>query len=223
MLTPLRPFWSIGVEEQFYVIWPLIIKKAKKASSAIVIFIVIYLFINILVLILSRKYPSLAVFYTLISITPLHIMALGALGSVWFRTQSKVLKIIYHPLVQCSAILLWVFSYFVDIKIPYVKHEIYAGLFLVIILNIATNKKSILKLEGKLPDFLGRISYGMYVYHMLIIVVLSIFMKDLMLNSWVLMIFILITSILFSTLSYFYYEKWFLNIKGKLAVVKSES
>ena len=58
IMKPLLHLWSLGVEEQFYLIWPLIlfllIKNKRKVFLSIVILALISFFFNILYISLDR-------------------------------------------------------------------------------------------------------------------------------------------------------------------------
>lgn len=66
-------------------------------------------------------------------------------------------------------------------------------------------------------NFLGKISYGLYVYHGLIIGFVLLFFKtnNLFLNNFVLYSIVILLTILLSTFSYFILEKPFLKLKSK--------
>lgn len=51
-------------------------------------------------------------------------------------------------------------------------------IFTWLIINISINSKSIINHNSKVFDFLGKISYGIYRYHMLIIFGIVLFLKD---------------------------------------------
>jgi len=50
-------------------------------------------------------------------------------------------------------------------------------LFVIIILNVSTNPNSFIKLENTVFNFLGKISYGIYMYHFMIIPVVLVLLK----------------------------------------------
>ena len=51
------------------------------------------------------------------------------------------------------------------IHFHYFHYEFYASLFGIIILNFAANDKIIISLENSIFNYLGKISYGIYMYH----------------------------------------------------------
>lgn len=104
-----------------------------------------------------------------------------------------------------------------------------AFVFLVLIINVSTNSKFPLKFKHPYFNVLGNISYGIYMYHTLLIAMLLTVLHNYNLdqnsNVFNLLLYsgsVLIT-IVVSYLSYNYFEKWFLNMKEKFMVVKSSS
>ncbi len=77
-------------------------------------------------------------------------------------------------------------------------------------------------------DFLGKISYGIYMYHLMIIpCVLIIIQKFVTPNSnyflfnVLLYTFTIITTLLVSWLSYNFFESRFINLKDKFTIIHS--
>jgi len=101
-------------------------------------------------------------------------------------------------------------------------------MYAVIILNVSSNPKSIISLENRVMNFMGRISYGMYVYHMSIMVLLSFVWKKYFhnisptwLNYGLVYILVIGCTIVGSFLSYKYLESYFLKLKPKFSKVVS--
>jgi peptidoglycan/LPS O-acetylase OafA/YrhL len=108
-------------------------------------------------------------------------------------------------------------------------HLIYAGSFLVIIANVAFGPNSIIRCSGKIWTFLGKISYGIYMYHLMVIVFLLALIRNLgvegremnpLLNVALYLGAVLLT-IGIAYLSYEYFEKRWIRAKGKYTKVKS--
>ncbi len=107
----------------------------------------------------------------------------------------------------------------------YINAEINAIFYLVIILNIATNPNTLISLENKILNFIGRLSYGIYMYHMIIIYLLSYIFQyyELKFNYYAIQILVLIITFIVSKFSYKYIESWFLVLKYRFMVVKSSN
>jgi peptidoglycan/LPS O-acetylase OafA/YrhL len=230
----LRHLWSIGVEEQFYIIWPLLIKFFKPTLKVSVIFISIFVILNILVwgLIKVNIYDkeTLISIYRLLSNIRMHCLVLGSIGACLFYYNHKSLTFIYHPVTQALTYIVTALILFSNFRFPAINNEIYCSLFLIIILNISSNPKSFFKLEYSWTGFLGKISYGMYMYHFFAVKI-SIFFFTITLGNHLNSIsFILLAqfsalslTILFASSSYYFIEKKILNYKSNFSKVESIS
>lgn len=225
--------WSIGVEEQFYLIWPWFIRTMKKHLRAIVWFIVGFVAFKALVLFIGYRFQpnNWQVLTSFLAMTKLESMAIGGLGSwVLFHKKDQLLKWVYHPFVQVGTLisvvmLIYVTPTFLQDGI----HVVYSVLFLVVILNVSSNTRSILKLEHPVLHSLGRISYGMYMYHMMVILGvmnlagmhLSASWRNSFIGNTVLFGVSFALSILISYLSYHWLEKRFIRLKSPYTKVTS--
>lgn len=222
----LTPLWSVGVEEQFYAFWPVLVNKARNIPRTLFIFIACYLCIKI-----ALQYLPFKSVYHVFYITRLDCMAIGGLGAYFVLSQHKLLKFIYSIPVQVVCWTLFIGSLTVHSfhVFSILDHELYSIIFLMLILNVSTNTMSIIKLENKAFRFIGRISYGMYAYHMLFIFLLSNWLvaplKNLPNSIAMLMVYALTLSltIAFAYASYELFEKRFLTIKKKFTNIKSSN
>lgn len=226
--------WSIGVEEQFYALWPWIVDKSRNLLRTIIATGLIIVLIKALVLLIVRMYPdshALQVLKTFAATTKMESMAIGAAGA-WlaFHRREKWLRVIFHPLLQAGAYLLIpVLIFFTPDVVQDGVHLLYSLSFLVIIMNVSLNGGSFLKLENRLMNFLGEISYGLYMYHMFIIVLVIRLIypylsriSPLLADAGVYSGAILLT-VLVSAVSYRYFERPFIRLKRRFALVKSGS
>ena len=144
-----------------------------------------------------------------------------------FTKNIKILSVVYNIYVQLiSFISLPFLMYFTPDSIQDGIHIVYSFLFIIIILNAASNPKSLLKFENKILNLLGSISYGIYMYHMIIVVLVvrlihSYFgnLNDYLLNALYYSIAVLMT-ILVSWLSFTFLRDLF-QARGRISQILS--
>lgn len=220
-IKPIVPLWSVGVEEQFYLFWPWLFRWERKLP---------YLMLGILVLLLISKIV-LRIFengqwYSFVRAIEFQSMAIGGLGAWAIHKKMKFIQNLYNPVLQivCWSILL--ISVYQPIHIFSIfDGELYALIFLIIIVNVSTNPKAIIKLDQPVMNWLGRISYGIYVYHTFVIIIIFSLLRQRLSTSFgsLLIVYLLViaTTLVIAHLSYQYFESWFLSKKEKFAVVPS--
>ena len=212
--------WSVSVEEQFYLFWPWLIKKFKSPFKVFLILWLFFFAMRLLFRILEMKY-NYSIPYIALQVNRFDCMIIGALGAVMFyQNWSLFLHFAKNKFIQLlswSPLLLLSINKFHIFSI--IDHELISICVVIIIINISTNKSSIIKLDNKIFHFLGTISYGIYVWHPLVILFLSkkLITKNLTsLQNEVLTYFtVLALSIIIAWVSYNYLEKPFLRIKEK--------
>ena len=225
--------WTIGVEEQFYLLWPILLKASKKILRLLFLLIAGLVVFKALVLFLSITYHDSSFILGLksfIAMLKIECMAIGGIGAcVLFYKKNIVLNIVFNLWVQVLAwITIPLLIYFTPEKLQNGNHILYSISFLVIILNVAGNKKSLIKLENKIMHTLGSISYGIYMYHLMIIPIVLLFIKKIftqmdsgLLFNTILYAAVISTTCLISFLSYNFLEKKFILLKKKHAKIIS--
>ena len=125
-------------------------------------------------------------------------------------------KILFNKLFQWIILILTVSLIYLGIHFPYFQYEVYSVLFGILICNFAANKNRIFSMENSTTNFLGKISYGLYMFHPIAIVFsIKLLRKFHLLSNYILYPVILILVIVMSALSYEFFEKKFLNKKLK--------
>lgn len=221
-------YWSLGVEEQFYLFWPWVVKHTNKLLRFLVIFILCFLALKFVFWYLyfhsDLKRPYIA-----IHVTRFECMAIGAVGAVLAKQNAKwFFKLVCHPIVQVIAwasLLAMAANKFHIASV--IDNDIVAGLTIVLIINVSMNARSLVKLENKVCDFLGKISFGIYVYHPLVLFFVGRYLASEIETADLAVRYIIIFSamigltILIAWLSYNFFEKRFLQLKMKFAPVPS--
>ena len=132
----------------------------------------------------------------------------------YYKTKGYQLiqSVIFGWLTFIITILLIVKS----IYVPYIGYEIYAVLFAILIAHFSVSPKPIFSLDYDVFNYFGKISYGLYMYHSIMIFLSIKFLQLFNLQAIQLLVYILsITSTIFiSHISYKYLEAYFLKMKS---------
>ena len=218
--------WSIGVEEQFYIFWPLLIKLFNKRLGIKVATIIITL---ILLKFIVKYIMHSELFESFLNINRFECMLIGGYGALLFFNKSKVveyLKSFVAQLIAWICLLLFAFNVF---NSPGPTEHILLSIFILTIIfgQITNTRFKLINLENRLFDFLGKISYGIYVIHPLLIFMFSKILFGNFNNSigsiTLLYLLIIVATIIISFISYQFFEKPFLKMKSRYAIIKSEN
>jgi peptidoglycan/LPS O-acetylase OafA/YrhL len=218
--------WSVAVEEQFYLFWPHVIKIKQKLLWIMLFLLVGYLALKFYAGNLDRQLELLVIR------TRFSAMIIGGIGAYLVFTKHALIRYVYARMTQ--VLLLLVFGLLLLDRVDFKSLELFQDEFLSLvvcglILNIATNPNSILKLEQSLLNYFGKISYGLYVYHLFAVVIVLKFLPSVLsLQEWspwvsypVSLGLILLLTTGISHLSYKYFESYFLRKKAKFSKVVS--
>jgi peptidoglycan/LPS O-acetylase OafA/YrhL len=227
--------WSIGVEEQFYLIWPVLAKKAKNIFKMLMVVFLIMMGIKVLIFLLLKLgfgSPTLLIWKKFFAMSKIECMTTGGMGAyLLFNYPDKFKSIVYQQLVlPLSLIGIPMLILYTPDIIQDGIHLVYSVLFLLIIANVSGNPKSFLKLENKVFNFLGKISYSIYMYHFMLIPAIFYLFKKVglepsneLLPQVIMYVTITAVTIFISWLSFNYFEGWFLKLKSKYTIIKSGS
>ena len=222
--------WSIGVEEQFYIMWPWLISKSKNIIKTLIIFTLSLILLKFLILILGNFYSDTNWYQPLkltVAMSKFECMAIGGIGAYLLFSKRTILNFAYNKFVLViSIILIPVLIYLTPDKLQDGVHLVYSFLFLIIILNVS-NKNQNNKFDNKVFNYLGGISYGIYMYHFMIITAVLYVCKkyfstnsELFTNSFI-YAFTIVLTIGISGLSYRFIERPFIALKAKYSQIKS--
>lgn len=198
--------WSVGIEEQFYIFFPLLFLFFKKKIKGI-LFILLIIFLGFLIFYKDFYFYRSYFFYFI----------LGGLLAL-FAEEGK-LHFLRYKIINIIIILLFTLNFFTDFFTFYTNmtfHHIFnlivSNLFIVSIAYFP-----LFKLDGLKINYFGQISYGIYLYHMIITSVylytIKFFKMDEMINGSILIIVnnvvVIAITLFISHLSYQYFEKLF--------------
>ena len=222
----LGPLWSVGVEEQFYLMWPVVLKWFGRSCA---VFMALFILFFILVRVFQDYLFTSELVKTFLFMLRLECMALGGLAAwVLHERKEKILNIVYQR--GCQLLLLLGLGLSLAFNPDYGAFDnlVYGLLFGALILNLVSNRSSYIKLEGPVLDYLGRISYGLYMYHSLVIVavlelMLLMHVRDGAAGTVLLYALSTCFTIAAASVSYFGFEQRFLSLKKRFTVVGSSA
>ena len=164
-IIPLYHFWSLGVEEQFYAWYPWMVKfKKKHILYAVCGLCVLWFGLKMGVRLTIGK----GLVYRIFNITQFDCMMLGAAGAIMYYRGTEWFKRLCSN--RMVAIAAWGVFFTSGLWAKYIPspitNEVIAIVSLLVIMVGLVWKPL---LENKVMNYLGKISYGIYVIHPLLI------------------------------------------------------
>lgn len=219
-------YWSLGVEEQFYLFLPFFLIYSKNKLLRNTIFLAVLLFgIRVICWIIYKNISDFSLNF-IVGTSHYPVLVFRFIVAIlYFQKNEEFINLVTKKSIQ---ILSWaIFLLFCYNKVIFpLSHELVAIATGCIIIAQIIEKNKLINLETKVLDFIGRISFGIYITHNLIILycskLIGKFVKPNILKYLFVYFFVITIVILFSYLSYNYFEKWFLRMKLRYAIIQGE-
>ncbi|THU33577.1 acyltransferase [Niastella caeni] len=221
--------WSIGVEEQFYWGWPWLIKLIRKRLMHVMVVFIVLMFISEFVYyyfdlhkeLLSNKWINIiskvnAFFYW----SKAGYFSAGGLLAYCFLNVKDARKYVCHPLCfACACFGAFIFTY-------WLKSFIIGGILLacsytILMGNVIWKGSPFKGVAMQLLSYVGKISYGVYMYHPLVLISMFAFIHywGLTIGSSFSHLFIFLIGIsiviFVASVSYKYLELPFLRFRSR--------
>lgn len=164
--SPINPFWSLCVEEQFYLFWPFFVLSLKRQKNILLIVIILVIVIGYSQIIFGI-FPSLNKFNYYSLLTRMASLGLGALGAIIAKKNLLPDKIFQNKVFEYFMLLLLVTTLITTFTF---KVFVLGICSLYLIIKAAFYSYSFKPLDNLVSNknimYIGTISYGIYIYHM---------------------------------------------------------
>jgi peptidoglycan/LPS O-acetylase OafA/YrhL len=215
----IQPFWasqlwSIGVEEWYYLVWPWILRKCNAQNLLKIVALslcgVLGVKLSLWFIDVFLDAPFLDLIRSFFYWFRVEAILVGALASVLWYQKNKLIQFIIGNYARYLTIALIMIILFTK-SIGPIFSIIDATVFGVLVIQVV--EKPWFVLENKIVKYLGKISYGLYMYHDLAIIIsiqaITYLLPDLSpgIYSACLYLFTLILSFIAAYLSFHYFEE----------------
>ncbi len=226
---PFAHFWSICIEEHFYLVWPFIILFIPNRYLLRTFSILIFTSIAFR---LYTYYNSEHPWYTLFlhTISRIDVLVIGAIGAYFYSRKpftfklNRITRVLFFSLLIISLCIEPVVKWN-SVFLAGFKKFFYIGIIAVLLLDYNFNPmfKHILKKKSFI-HYLGKVSYGIYMYGnvLLLIVIKKIMWKFQINNAWAFFAIVIFLSLAVPIISYELFEKKILKLNKRFRVIKTE-
>jgi len=226
-------FWSLAVEEQFYLFWPFIILLIRSERKLLWFVLSLLAFVMLLRYFLWHLHIADLGYDSFYTFTRVDGICIGSAIAILWRIKPSFLKN-YTSIIVLSLAAGNFVMYFLNknatTRLPYlafIGYTTFGVMFGLLLNEVITGSSKIIEalFNNKIMIFFGRISYGLYVYHWPVYLILSPVLKNYFAtytsnqNIALLCSSLLCTllAIIVSYFSYRYFERYFLSLKTRFS------
>lgn len=223
--NPLTHTWSLAVEEQFYILWPAVIIffYGLQRRKFVIVGFIIFAVVSSVVIEMTLE-SGLAHRLVQFSLTSRMLsLCLGGYIALYPKDE-KLGKLV---LIMFAGLLIAYTSIYFRTRLQWlplstslmVGFSITSAMIVNIFLYFEKNKNQIFNylFKNKFITYIGKISYGVYVYHYIIFYIYKINIREFASSQYVEIIYLLLLAMIFavSAISFQFFERPLLRLKNR--------
>lgn len=228
-LYPFAHFWTICIEEHFYLVWPFVIFLIPRKF---LIWTFILLIVGSIAFRTQCLYTASAPWYTLFlhTFSRIDVIVIGAIGALFYSKKPfefrlpRLVRILVLAIFIASLCITSVWQWDTIYSAMFKKY-IFISLVAILLLDYNFNPRFKHFLPKKsFIHYLGKISYGVYMYGniVLLIIIEKIMLFYKLDQWWVFVLLVLSISILVPIISYELFEKQLLKLNARFRMIKTD-
>lgn len=228
----LNHYWSLAIEEQYYVLWPLVIlllKKPKRLFILCVLVLVIVIAARFYIWENSEYYPS---YERAFLFTRIDGILIGSMLAAIYKINPQLLRKYFTFFLLALTAVNYLFYLYKQTQSPDFPVWAIAGfttfsfIFAIVVYEAVMKENRVVNyiLTNPVLRFLGKYSYGFYIFHWPVFLlvkpyadkfVAGFFNSDGYLSMFLSSLLATVAGLLVSVASYHLFEKHFLKLKNK--------
>lgn len=224
--------WSLAVEEQFYLLWPLLILLLRRPKYLLAAMLLLLIMTGVARYIVWLNKTENLAYASLYTFTRIDGLCIGSMVALLQKINPRFLKKYTLLIVLLMAAINFGFYFINDrsgFTLPYlaiVGYTTFAVIFGLLVYEAVAGESKFLQLllDNRPLKLFGKISYGLYVFHWPVYILFFDQLRNYVTGKDLLSfraaemlsgIVVTLIAIFISMLSYRYFEKPFLQLKSK--------
>ncbi len=212
--------WSISVEEQFYAFWPVVLKYVQRNKIPYILGGLIFAS-TVFRYMHAFDFDRATVEYNTFSV--MSDIAIGSSCAFFYSHKKSLIESLSTSKTQAIGFVSFGIIFFdvlfrqtlLDTKLYVALEPLFFSFAVVGLLTLLLNERVPAWTKNKVLVYLGKVSYGLYMYHIVALILVLLLAPVLYLSSFATAVLSFVVTIVLATLSFEYFEKPILSLKKR--------